>query len=93
MVLAEIPRLGALLSSALDLNPGQLVVDLSGCPQLDASAIGLLLEVHRRACLAGSQLTLREPIPSVRRNLRLSRADWVLDVQPPAPSDDGPDQP
>jgi anti-anti-sigma factor len=76
------PRLSALLDDALELRPQQLVVDLARCPFMDAAAIGLLLETHRRARRCGARLTLRSPSARLRRNLRLARADRVLHVTP-----------
>jgi anti-anti-sigma factor len=77
-----VPRLHALLDEALALNPRELVVDLEDCPLVDAAAIGLLLDVHRRAWRAGGVLTLRSPSARLRRNLRLARVDAVLRVTP-----------
>jgi anti-anti-sigma factor len=77
-----VPRLHALLDEALALNPRELVVDLESCPLVDAAAIGLLLDVHRRARRAGGVLTLRAPSPRLRRNLELARVDAVLRVTP-----------
>jgi anti-anti-sigma factor len=83
---AAVPRLAQLLDEALAMSPDRLILDLSGCPTIDAAAIGLLLKVHRRACQAGGQLTLRSPSARLRRNLQLSRADRVLDITPAAGS-------
>ena len=35
------PRVRALLEDALTLHPEQLIIDLAGCPFIDATAIGL----------------------------------------------------
>ena len=75
-------RMASLLEDALALRPRELVVDLAACPLLDASAIGLLVDVHRRARRAGSELTLRTVSPRLQRNLMLARADRVLQVAP-----------
>ena len=75
-----IPRLDARLAEALELRPAQLVVDLQACPRMDAAAIGLLVDVHRRARRAGGLLTLRGPSARLRRNLELARVDRVLHV-------------
>jgi anti-sigma B factor antagonist len=79
-----VPRLSTTLVEALELHPAQLVVDLSECPRIDAAVIGLLLDIHRQARRAGSQLTLRSPSPRSRRNLQLAHADRVLHVTPAA---------
>jgi anti-anti-sigma factor len=76
------PRLEARLDEALDLHPERVIVDLAGCPALDAAAIGVLLEAHRKTRRFGCQLTLRGPSPRLRRNLRLARVDGVMDVIP-----------
>jgi anti-anti-sigma factor len=76
----SLPRLGALLNDALALKPDELVIDLAGCPLVDAAAIGLLLDIHRRALRTGGSLTLRSPSLRLRRNLRLARVDGVLNV-------------
>jgi anti-anti-sigma factor len=78
---AAVPRVAALLNEAVDLHPGNLVVDLAECPFVDAAAIGMLLDVHRRLFSAGGRLTLRSPGPRVTRTLRLARVDNVLHVQ------------
>ncbi|WP_426503894.1 STAS domain-containing protein [Dactylosporangium sp. McL0621] len=78
---ASVPRFGALLHEAVDLGPDNLVVDLMECPFVDAAAIGLLLDVHRRMFAAGGRLTLRSPGPRVTRTLRLARVNNVLHVQ------------
>lgn len=78
---ASVPRVAALLHEAADLHPQHLVVDLAGCPFLDAAAIGVLLDVHRRVWSDGGQLTLRNPVPRVARALRLARVEHVLHVQ------------
>jgi anti-anti-sigma factor len=78
----SVERWGSLITEAAELQPGRLIVDLSQSPSIDASAIVLLLQVHRRLVCADAQLTLRNPVPRVRRMLGLARVDHVLDVQP-----------
>lgn len=75
-------RLTSLLDDALALHPIEIVVDLARCPFMDAAAIGVLLDAHRRARRDGGLLTLRSPSQRLRRNLRLARADRVLHVTP-----------
>ena len=79
-----VERWASLITEAVELRPGRLVVDLSESPNIDASAIVLLLQVHRQLVCADAQLTVRDPVPRVRRMLGLARVDHVLDVQPPA---------
>jgi anti-anti-sigma factor len=85
----SVPRFAALLHEAADLRPARLVVDLARCPFLDAAAIGMLLEVHRRVWSDGGGLTLRAPGPRVVRTLRLARVDHVLSVESAQPVDPG----
>lgn len=77
-------RYSALITEAVASRPDRLVVDLCQCPSIDAAAIVLLLQVHRRLVCADGQLTLRGPVPRVRRMLSLAQVDHVLDVQPRA---------
>lgn len=86
--LSALSRLNGLLEDALALRPVVLVVDVAQCPFLDAAAISVLLEAHRRAHRAGGLLTLRSPSPRLRRNLRLARVDRVLHVTPALADDD-----
>lgn len=74
------PRLRALLDEALALMPEHLVVDLAGCPRIDATGIAALLESHRRAVRDGGRLSLRAPSVGVHRNLRLARVSNVLHI-------------
>ena len=78
---SSVPRVAALLHEAADLQPEHLVVDLTACPFIDAEAIGMLLDVHRRLWSAGGRLTLRSPGPRVVRTLRLARVENVLHVE------------
>ncbi|MFG2041209.1 STAS domain-containing protein [Dactylosporangium sp. NPDC048998] len=78
---SSVPRFTALLNEAADMRPEHLVVDLAQCPFIDASAIGMLLDVHRRMWTAGGRLTLRSPGPRVARTLQLARVEHVLLVQ------------
>lgn len=77
---ASVPQLTATLAEVLRLHPVQLVVDLADCPAIDAAAIAVLLEAHRRVRRDGGYLTLRGPSERLRRNLRLARTDHVLHV-------------
>jgi anti-anti-sigma factor len=78
--LACLPETGAVFDRLLALHPGQIVVDLSGCRHIDAAAIGLLLDTHRRMVRAGAVLTLRDPNPRIRRILATAHLDRVLPV-------------
>jgi anti-anti-sigma factor len=83
-----VPRLRALLGEALLLRPEQLLVDLAGCPFIDAAGIGVLLDAHRQALRDGGRLTLREPSPRLHRTLRLARVAHVLHIVGPGRTGD-----
>ncbi|WP_320068515.1 STAS domain-containing protein [Micromonospora sp. RTGN7] len=78
--LACLSTTGAVFDQLLALRPAQVVVDLSGCRHVDAAAIGLLLDVHRRLTRADAELTVRDPNPRIWRILRSARLDQVLPI-------------
>ncbi|MET8266400.1 STAS domain-containing protein [Micromonospora arida] len=78
--LACLPATGAVFDRLLALHPVQVVVDLSGCRHIDAAAIGLLLDVHRRLARADGVLTIRNPNPRIRRILHTAHLDQILPV-------------
>jgi anti-sigma B factor antagonist len=69
------------LHAALATGDGELVVDLSGVELLDATGLGVLVDVHRRAGLAGRRLVLRNASPRVARLLAITRLNRVLAVE------------
>ena len=69
------------LHDALARRPERLVVDLSQCGFVDASALTMLVDVHRRACRGGGVLTLRGCCPRVLRLLSLTGLRRVFDVE------------
>jgi anti-anti-sigma factor len=73
-------RLQDLLTEAMSLRPTQLVLDLTQCTGLDAAAVDLLLDTHRRMWHLGGRLILRSPSPHLQRIFRLARVDHVFDV-------------
>ncbi|WP_238012321.1 STAS domain-containing protein [Dactylosporangium sp. AC04546] len=79
---ASVRRCQAILSQALRRQPARLIVDLSDCPGVDATGIGVLLDAHRALWRQGSQLTLRAVPPEVWRMFVLARVDHVFDVDP-----------
>ncbi|MBG6065072.1 STAS domain-containing protein [Micromonospora ureilytica] len=81
-----LPEVGAVFDRLLALRPAQIVLDLSDCRHLDAAAIGLLLDVHRRLARADAALTVRSPNPRVRRILHTTHLDQVLSIV----SEEGP---
>ncbi|MDG6109960.1 STAS domain-containing protein [Dactylosporangium aurantiacum] len=82
------PRVRALLEDALTLHPEQLIIDLAGCPFIDATAIGMLLDIHRQVWTSGGRLTLRAPSPRVRRTLQIAHVNHVLRMVPEADGQD-----
>ena len=75
-----LPRVREQLEQALTGRPGRLVVDLSACTFVDASALAVLLELHRRLCRTGGVLTLRGCCPRVLRLLSLTGLRRVFDL-------------
>ena len=78
--LASVARTREQLHDALAAGPERLVVDLTGCTFVDASALSMLLDVHRRASRSGGVLTLRGCSPRVLRLLSLTGLRRVFDV-------------
>ncbi len=74
------PRLRVLLDEILALHPEHLVLDLAGCPTIDASGAATLSETHHQAMRKGGRLSLRTPPASTHRNLQLARAANVLHI-------------
>ena len=77
---SSVPRVRQLLDEIVSLGPRHVVLDLAGCPVLDAAAIALLLDVHRELRRGDGQLGLRRPTPRVQRVLELARMHQVLPV-------------
>jgi anti-anti-sigma factor len=69
------------LHAALETGDGELVVDVSGVELLDATGLGVLVDVHRRARLAGRRLVLRGAPPRVARLLAITRLNRILTVE------------
>ncbi|WFE53214.1 STAS domain-containing protein [Micromonospora sp. WMMD1155] len=81
-----LPAAGAVFDRVLALQPRRIVIDLSQCRHIDAAAIGLLLEVHRRLARADGILAVRDPNPRIARILRDARLDRVLQLVSSPPS-------
>lgn len=77
---STVDRVRETLHDALSLKPRRLVVDLSRCPFVDAGALTMLLEVHRRAWRSGGTLSLRGCSPRVLRLLSLTGLRRVFDL-------------
>ena len=78
---AAVPRMRERLHASLAGKPARLVVDLTQCGFVDASALAMLLDVHRRACRYGGVLTLRGCSPRVLRLLSLTGLRRVFDLE------------
>lgn len=66
------------LHQALEGGDGDLVVDLAGVELVDATGLGVLVGVHRRAQRTGRVVVLRDPGDRIRRVLFVTRLDRVL---------------
>lgn len=67
-----------LLAEQVQAGDGDLVVDLSAVTAVDATGLGLLVGVHRRALRAGRVLVLCGVPPPVARLLLVTRLHRVL---------------
>ena len=75
-----LPRVREELEQALACRPAVLVVDLSACTFVDASALAVLLDLHRRMSRTGAVLTLHGCCPRVLRLLSLTGLRRVFDL-------------
>ncbi|MEX2288729.1 MAG: STAS domain-containing protein [Mycobacteriales bacterium] len=79
--LASVARVRERLHDALSCKPARLVVDLSDCPFIDASALTMLVDVHRRVWRAGGVLVLCGCSPRVLRLLSLTGLRRVFEIE------------
>ena len=77
---STLARVSEQLDEAMAARPSRLVVDLSGCSFVDASALAVLLEAHRRTSRSGGVLTLCGCSPRVLRLLSLTGLRRVFDL-------------
>lgn len=70
-----------LLHAVMDRGSGELVLDVGDMEVGDATGLGLLVGLHRRADRAGRRLVLRAVPPRLDRLLRLSRLHRILHVE------------
>lgn len=70
--LATVARVRVRLDEALARRPRSLVVDLSRCSFVDATALTMLLEVHRACCRLGLDFALSGAGPRIQRVLSLT---------------------
>jgi anti-anti-sigma factor len=69
------------LADALERGRGALVVDLSAVEWMDASGLGVLVGIHRRAARADRTLVLRAVPPRLARILLVTRLDRVFTIE------------
>jgi anti-anti-sigma factor len=66
------------LADAVAAGEGDLLVDLSGLEQIDATGLGVLVGAHRAAGRAGRSLVLVDVPPQVGRLLFVTRLHRVI---------------
>ncbi|UGQ14250.1 STAS domain-containing protein [Yinghuangia sp. ASG 101] len=69
---------------AIDGGEGDFVLDVSGVDALDATGLGLLVAIHRRAGRRERRFILRGVTPAVHRVLVITRLNRILILQPVA---------
>lgn len=75
-------RVAERVREALSLQPSHLVMDVSGCGFIDATGVGVLLEAHRAARRAESELIIRGASDAVLRVLDLCGLEGVFHLEP-----------
>ncbi|TNM34609.1 STAS domain-containing protein [Streptomyces sedi] len=68
------------LHHAVDSGEGDLVLDIAGLNAWDATGLGVIMGVHRRAGRAGRRLVLRDVPPRMWRVLVAARLHRVLTI-------------
>lgn len=76
----------SLLHEAVDCGSDDLVIDLSDVELVDATGLGVLVGVHRRASRLGRRLVLRGVPPRVLRLLTVTRLSRILAIEPGVPA-------
>jgi anti-anti-sigma factor len=74
------------LHEAVDSGSDDLIVDLSAVEVVDATGLGVLVGVHRRASREGRRLVLRSVPPRVQRLLAVTRLSRILAIEPTTPA-------
>jgi anti-sigma B factor antagonist len=78
---ATAPELRQHLDEAIGAGSGNLLLDLSGCPFVDSTGLGLIVDAHRRLSgQNGRRMALCCPKGAVRRLLELTALDQALAV-------------
>ncbi|GHF66276.1 STAS domain-containing protein [Streptomyces thermodiastaticus] len=71
----------AALHSAVDDGVGDLILDLSELEAWDATGLGVIMGVHRRAGRCGRRLVLRGVPPQMQRLLVATRLHRILAIE------------
>lgn len=74
------PLLHARLDGAIDAGASDIVIDLSGVPFFDSTALGVLVAAMKRLRATRRQLRLVAPRNEVRRLLEVTLLDHVFAV-------------
>ena len=69
------------LQAVVDAGTGPLVVDVSETEVVDATGLGVLMGMHRRALRAERTLVLRNVPERLARLLRATRLERVLTIE------------
>ena len=72
------PQLEQALAVAAEDGARGLLVDLAECEFIDSTALGALLDAHRRLGAGDRRLTVVAPDPQIRRVFELTGLDRVL---------------
>ncbi|MEV0002711.1 STAS domain-containing protein [Micromonospora sp. NPDC050980] len=75
-----LPEVAHVLDEILALQPREVTIDLAGCRHVDAAAIALLLDVHRRLRRRDGTLVLSNPHPRIRRILATAGVSAIVPV-------------
>ncbi|AKG45554.1 STAS domain-containing protein [Streptomyces sp. JH002] len=68
------------LHDAVDSGQGDLVLDLKALHSWDATGLGVIMGVHRRAGRCGRRLVLRDVPPQMQRVLVATRLHRILTI-------------
>ena len=63
-----------------------VTLDLGGVNALSSAALGKLVALHRAVRAGGGRVTLTNLTPAVRRTLRVTRLDAILDIRAAEPA-------
>ena len=69
------------LTRALDETTGTVEVDLSAVQFIDATGVGVLVDVHNKAAEAGRAVVVTRPSRAVRRIISILGPAWPLETR------------